>query len=82
MSQQIVPAHELFVVDDDATMREALSVVFAYRVREALCRGNDYGQPVVRSLSAQYFGHKAVRPPALTHDCLHCSAVRGHFLAA
>ena len=35
MSRQIVPANELFVVDDDASMREALSVVFTlagYRV--------------------------------------------------
>jgi FixJ family two-component response regulator len=35
MPPQIVPAHELFVVDDDEAMREALSVVFTlagYRV--------------------------------------------------
>jgi two-component system response regulator FixJ len=35
MYPQIVPAHELFIVDDDETMRDALSVVFTlagYRV--------------------------------------------------
>ena len=35
MSRQIVPAHDLFIVDDDDMMREALSVVFTlagYRV--------------------------------------------------